>query len=86
MRLLDKMKHKIRSFLEIHEDVSGTITLTNLNDFETEANIARVWSWGDRKALEQLYKNLDNGSGLNFGRRCHHRDWLRDIQVFPRQY
>lgn len=66
MRLLDKMKHKIRSFLEIHEDVSGTITLINLNDFETEANIARVWSWGDRKALEQLYKNLDNGSGLNF--------------------
>lgn len=58
MRLMDKVRHRIRSFLRIENQQDNAMILQNLTDFETEANINRVWSWGDKDALEQLYKQL----------------------------
>lgn len=66
MNLMEMVKKKIRSFLEIKEPFDNNITLRNLRDFETEANISRVWSWGDSNAIEQMYKQLNGDNGLSF--------------------
>ena len=58
MGIMDKVRHKIRSFLQIDTQGVSDITLTNLNDFETEAHVNQVWSWGDKIALEQTYKQI----------------------------
>ena len=67
MGFKDFMRRKLRSFLQIENPQQNLITLSNLTDFETECYINRVWSWGDKEALEQLYKQLTNMSTrLNF--------------------
>lgn len=66
MNLMQMVKKKIRSFLEIQEPFDNNIVLRNLRDFETEANISRVWSWGDSNAIEQMYKQLNGDNGLSF--------------------
>lgn len=67
MGFRDFMRRKLRSFLQIENPQQNLITLSNLTDFETECYINRVWSWGNKEALEQLYKQLTNMSTrLNF--------------------
>lgn len=67
MGFKDFMRRKLRSFLEIENPQANTITLSDLNDFETECYINKVWSWGDKEAIEQLYKQLSTHSTqLNF--------------------
>lgn len=67
MRLMEKVKHKLRTFLEIDNYQQNGIFLQNLTDYETECYINRVWSWGDKEAIEQLYKQLNlNTYRLNF--------------------
>lgn len=67
MRLMEKVKHKLRTFLEIDNNQQNGIYLQNLTDYETECYINRVWSWGDKEAIEQLYKQLNlNTYRLNF--------------------
>ena len=58
MRLIEAMRHKLRSFLQIENVQSNTITLQNLTDFETASYLNIVWSWGDKQALDQIYKQL----------------------------
>lgn len=62
MRLIERMKHRLRSFLEIENSQNNTIFLQNLTDFETQCYINKVWSWGDKEAIEQLYKQLPQSS------------------------
>ncbi len=69
MRLIDKMKHKLKCWLEIENPQSNIITMQNLNDFETEAYVNKVWSWSDRAAIEQMAKQANTASvsgGMNF--------------------
>lgn len=67
MWLVDKMRSKIRSFLQIENNQSNIITLQNLTDYETSCYINRVWSWGDKAAIEQLFKQIQSDSiRLNF--------------------
>lgn len=69
MWLVDKMRSKIRSFLQIENNQSNNITLNNLTDYETDCYINRVWSWGDKAAIEQLFKQIQTQSDsirLNF--------------------
>lgn len=67
MRLVEKMRSKIRSFLQIENNQNNVITLQNLTDFETSCYINRVWSWGEKDAIEQLFKQLQSDSiRLNF--------------------
>lgn len=64
---MDKIRHKMRTFLQIENMSYNPITLQNLTDFETNCIINRVWSWGDKDAIEQTYKQLNtNGTRLNF--------------------
>ena len=58
MRLIEAMRHKLRSFLKIENPQNNVITLNNLTDFETASYINIVWSWGEKEAIEQLYKQL----------------------------
>ena len=62
MRLMDKMRNRIRSFLRIENMNDSQITLQNLTDFETSCYRNRVWSWADKEAIEQLYKQLNQNS------------------------
>ncbi|MDE6210092.1 MAG: capsid protein [Lachnospiraceae bacterium] len=62
MRLIEAMRHKLRSFLKIENPQNNVITLNNLTDFETLSYINMVWSWGDKEAIEQLYKQLQTES------------------------
>ena len=68
MRLIEAMKHKIRTFLEIDNMQQNAIYLQNLTDFDTECYKNRVWNWGDKDAIEQLYKQLNSVGGLEFWR------------------
>lgn len=65
MRLMEVMKHRIRTFLEIDNFQQNAIYLQNLTDFETECYKNRIWNWSDKKAIEQLYKQMD-GDALDF--------------------
>lgn len=58
MRLIEAMRHKLRSFLRIENIQNNQITLNNLTDFETASYINMVWSWGDKDAIEQIYKQV----------------------------
>ncbi len=66
MRLIEAMKHRIRTFLEIDNIQQNAIYLQNLTDYETECYKNRVWNWGDKDAIEQLYKQLNSNTGLDF--------------------
>lgn len=67
MKLMDKIRHKMRTFLRIENMPDNPITLQNLTDYETNCIINRVWSWGDKDAIEQVYKQLNtSGTRLNF--------------------
>ena len=68
MRLIEAMKHKIRTFLEIDNMQQNAIYLQNLTDFDTECYKNRVWNWGDKDAIEQLYKQLNSVGGLELCR------------------
>lgn len=62
MRLIEAMKHHIRTFLEIDTMQQNEIFLENLTDFETECYKNKVWNWGDKNAIEQLYKQIGNNA------------------------
>lgn len=67
MKLMDKLRHSLRTFLKIENISTNPIILQNLTDYETNCIINRVWSWGDKDAIEQTYKQLNTKSTkLNF--------------------
>lgn len=67
MRLIDKVKHRVRTFLEIENNQNNSIYIQNLTDFETQCYLNRVWSWGDKEALQQVYQQVEQGTTkLNF--------------------
>lgn len=67
MSIMEQVRKKLRSFLRIENPQTNIYTLSNLTDYETECIINKVWSWGDKEAIEQLYKQLTSGTtSLNF--------------------
>lgn len=67
MRLIDKVRHRVRTFLEIENNQNNSIYIQNLTDFETQCHLNRVWSWGDKEALQQIYQQIEQGTTkLNF--------------------
>ena len=54
----DKVKERIRNFLEIKEPQGVSITVEQLFDFEGEAFRNELWRRGDAYELHQFYSNL----------------------------
>ena len=63
MRLIstmaDKVRKRIRSFLQIEEAQSSNIYIQETLDFESNAIKNRIWYLGDSKELSQLYQSIN---------------------------
>ncbi len=60
MRLIERMKKGIRSWLEIQEAVPTTLRVVETLDYESNAIKNRIWYRGDGNELSQLYSQISN--------------------------
>lgn len=67
MRIMDKIKSGIRSFLNIQEANDHTVLIRELLSFHGNAAKNRIWYRGDSYELDQFYHSIDGGSdGMKF--------------------
>lgn len=61
MRWSEKLKKRIRSWLNVEEAFPTIISITETLDYEGNAIKNRIWYRGDSNELEQLYNTLNTG-------------------------
>lgn len=61
MRIIEKMKQSIRSWLNIREADPAYFDITETLDYEGNAIKNRIWYRGDSNELQQLYEQLNTG-------------------------
>lgn len=61
MGWVNKMKHKIRSWLNVREADPAYFDITETLDYEGNAIKNRIWYRGDSNELQQLYEQLNTG-------------------------
>lgn len=67
MRIMDKIKSGIRSFLNIQEANDHTVLIRELLSFNGNAAKNKIWYRGDSYELDQFYHSIDRGSdGVKF--------------------
>lgn len=67
MRIMDKIKSGIRSFLNIQEANDHTVLIRELLSFEGNVAKNKIWYRGDSYELDQFYRSIDRGSdGIKF--------------------
>lgn len=62
MKVMEKVKNMIRSWLEIQPAMPVGLTVRELVSFETNALRNRIWYRGDASEIEQLFKQLGDDS------------------------
>lgn len=58
MRIMERVKHMIRSWLEIQPAMAKGLTIREPVSFETNVLRNRIWYRGDASEIEQLFKQL----------------------------
>lgn len=58
MRIMERVKHMIRSWLEIQPAMGRGLTIREPVSFETNVLRNRIWYRGDASEIEQLFKQL----------------------------
>lgn len=58
MRIMERVKHMIRSWLEIQPAMARGLTIREPVSFETNVLRNRIWYRGDASEIEQLFKQL----------------------------
>ena len=61
MRIIEKMKEKIRSWLNVRPADPSYFDIVETLDYEGNAIKNRIWYRGDSNELQQLYEQLNNG-------------------------
>ena len=61
MRIIEKMKEKIRSWLNVRPADPSYFDIVETLDYEGNAIKNRIWYRGDSNELQQLYSQLNNG-------------------------
>lgn len=59
MKVMDRMREGIKSWLRIQPARQGVITINEILDFESNAAKNRIWYRGESEELKQLYNQLD---------------------------
>ena len=65
MGIMDAIRNRIRSFLQIEPAVGQTIYIQEYLDYEANAIKNRIWYRGDGNELSQLYQNIGDGNARN---------------------
>lgn len=61
MRIIEKMKQSIRSWLNVREADPAYFDIQETFDYEGNAIKNRIWYRGDSNELQQLYEQLNTG-------------------------
>lgn len=60
MKLSDKIREKVRSYLRIENPQAITVNIDQLGDFDVETFVNLVWCRGKANEIEQLYHQMRN--------------------------
>ena len=63
MTMSERIKEKIRNFLEIDVSHGLSVNIEQLMDFEADAFRNRIWYRGKANELDTLYRQIDDGIG-----------------------
>ena len=66
MKVVDKVRNALRSFLRIEPPQTTTVTITQQLDFTANAAKNRIWYRGTGEELSELYKQLPESRTLFF--------------------
>ena len=65
MKMSDKIKQKIRDFLDINTTHGLSVNIDQLLSFEADCFVNKIWYRGKANELHELYGSIDDGLGNN---------------------
>lgn len=65
MKMSDKIKQRIRNFLDIEVKHGVTVNIEQLFSFDTECFVNKIWYRGKANELHELYSNISDKIGNN---------------------
>ena len=65
MKMSEKIKQKIRDFLDIDTHHGLSVNIEQLLSFEADCFVNKIWYRGKANELDELYRSIDDGLGNN---------------------